>query len=332
MAAALKRNLLVLWLVLGIGIGAAVPKLNEDELKYNPLEEDSAHEKHLENGIHNKQYDHEAFLGEAEAKTFDQLPPEESKRRLGIIVDRIDEDKDGFVTQSELKKWIQYTQRRYIDEDVGRLWQQHNSDENDKIKWETYRDAVYGFMDNLEKEERELEENGVSYKSMLLRDRRRWGVADQDLDDALTREEFTAFLHPQDHPTMRDIVLTETIEDIDTDKDGKVSIDEYIADMYRSDNQDGDDEEPEWVLSERESFAKHRDLDGDGFLDREEVRAWIAPKDFDHADSEAKHLIFEADADGDEQLTKDEILLKYDVFVGSQVTDFGEALARHDEF
>ena len=31
-------------------------------------------------------------------------------------------------------------------------------------------------------------------------------------------------------------------------------------------------------------------------------------------------------------LTKKEILDKHDIFVGSQVTDFGEALARHDEF
>lgn len=34
----------------------------------------------------------------------------------------------------------------------------------------------------------------------------------------------------------------------------------------------------------------------------------------------------------DGKLTKKEILDKYEVFVGSQVTDFGEALLRHDEF
>ena len=34
----------------------------------------------------------------------------------------------------------------------------------------------------------------------------------------------------------------------------------------------------------------------------------------------------------DNKLTKEEILEKYDLFVGSQATDFGEALTRHDEF
>ncbi len=42
--------------------------------------------------------------------------------------------------------------------------------------------------------------------------------------------------------------------------------------------------------------------------------------------------VFESDSDGDEKLTKDEVLKKYDLFVGSKATDFGEALNRHDEF
>ena len=33
----------------------------------------------------------------------------------------------------------------------------------------------------------------------------------------------------------------------------------------------------------------------------------------------------------DGYLTKEEIVDKYDVFVGSQATDFGDALARHAE-
>ena len=50
-----------------------------------------------------------------------------------------------------------------------------------------------------------------------------------------------------------------------------------------------------------------------------QVRAWILPQDFDHVEAEAKHLIHESDSDSDEMLTKDEILSKYDLFVGSQV-------------
>lgn len=67
-------------------------------------------------------------------------------------------------------------------------------------------------------------------------------------------------------------------------------------------------------------------------MDTEEVKEWIIPTDFDHAEAEARHLIYEADGDSDEKLTKEEVLEKYDLFVGSQATDFGDVLVRHDEF
>lgn len=57
------------------------------------LKQPLSDEKHYgENSVHNTEYDHEAFLGEEEAKKFDQLSPEESKARLAKIVDKIDKD------------------------------------------------------------------------------------------------------------------------------------------------------------------------------------------------------------------------------------------------
>lgn len=177
-------------------------------------------------------------------------------------------------------------------------------------------------MDEMDPSDLEREDNGFSYKAMLTRDRRRWSVADRDGDDALTKAEFTDFLHPEESPYMRDVVVSETVEDIDKDNDGKVSVEEYIGDMYRATDDESD--EPDWVKHERETFKTFRDKDGDGSLNNDEVKDWIIPQDFDHAEAESKHLIYEADSDSDEKLTKEEILNKYDVFVGSQATDFGE--------
>ena len=128
---------------------------------------------------------------------------------------------------------------------------------------------------------------------------------------------------------MKDIVVVETMEDIDKDRNGFISLEEYIGDMYRGSK--GEDE-PDWVRNEREQFENYRDKNKDGHMDPEEVKQWIIPPDFDHAEAEAKHLVQESDSDDDGQLTKDEIMAKYDLFVGSQATDFGEALNRHDEF
>lgn len=45
---------------------------------------DLSDEEHFapESNEHNVEYDHEAFLGKDQAERFDQLPPEEAKRRL----------------------------------------------------------------------------------------------------------------------------------------------------------------------------------------------------------------------------------------------------------
>lgn len=61
---------------------AAVPK--PEEKKERVYDREPSDQKHFQEAQHNPQYDHEAFLGE-EAKTFDQLPPEESRRRLGWV-------------------------------------------------------------------------------------------------------------------------------------------------------------------------------------------------------------------------------------------------------
>lgn len=37
---------------------------------------------------------------------------------------------------AELKNWISFTQRRYIEDDVNRQWKQHNPENADKLHWE----------------------------------------------------------------------------------------------------------------------------------------------------------------------------------------------------
>lgn len=55
--------------------------------------------------------------------------------------------------------------------------------------------------------DREEDDDGYSYKDMVLRDERRWQKADEDGDGLLTKEEFANFLHPEDAAHMRDIVI-----------------------------------------------------------------------------------------------------------------------------
>lgn len=308
-------------------LGGAIPKTKNEGHK--PVDVKLSDQDHFDsNHEHNEEYDHEAFLGE-EAKTFDDLSPEESKQRLAIIVDKIDKDKNGFVTQTELQDWIKFTQRRYIYEDVERQWTSHELNHDSLLSWDEYLNVTYGFLNQ---DDLAANEGGFDYKEMIQRDRIRFTAADGDKDDKLTQSEFADFLHPEETKHMQHIVIQETLNDIDKDRDGFVSLEEYIADLYHEAGDGGEAEVPEWVVNEKEQFKEYRDKDKDGKLNVEEVKDWIIPPDYDHTDAETKHLIFEADVDKDGKLSKEEIIEKYDVFVGSQATDFGEALIRHDEF
>ncbi|XP_011434992.2 calumenin isoform X2 [Magallana gigas] len=325
MKKSISMKLIEVYLIFALVVitySSAIPKPGEDK-KNRVHEQKLSDMEHEHEGEHNPDYDHEAFLGKDEAKTFDQLTPDESKDRLGIIVGKIDKDGDGQVTEQELKDWIQYVQKRYIVTDTDRMWKDH-SIEGDKLSWSAYKQRTYGSDDDPNEED----SSTFSYKDMIQRDERRWKTADKDNDGFLTKEEFADFLHPEEAEHMRDIVVKETMEDIDKDKDGFISLEEYIGDMWPDKNE----EEPEWVKTERETFKTVRDKNGDGKMDLEEVKNWIMPPDYDHSEAETRHLIHESDSDKDGKLSRDEILEHYDLFVGSQATDFGEALTRHDEF
>ncbi|XP_026643593.1 reticulocalbin-1 isoform X2 [Microtus ochrogaster] len=174
------------------------------------------------------QYDHEAFLGKEDSKTFDQLSPEESKERLGKIVDRIDSDGDGLVTTEELKVWIKRVQKRYIYDNVAKVWKDYDRDKDEKISWEEYKQATYGYYLGNPAEFQDSSDH-LTFKKMLPRDERRFKASDLDGDLTATREEFTAFLHPEEFEHMKEIVVLETLEDIDKNGDGFVDQDEYIV-------------------------------------------------------------------------------------------------------
>lgn len=63
-----------------------------------------------------------------------------------FIVDKIDKNKDGEVTEEELREWIQYVQKRYITTDTDRMWKDHEV-EDGTLTWESYKKRTYGFDD-----------------------------------------------------------------------------------------------------------------------------------------------------------------------------------------
>jgi len=308
-------------LCLCICVWSSASKIPADQkAKKEPLSD----KEHFAEGEHNAKYDHEAFVGAEEAAQYENLTPEQSKERLAKLIPVIDKDGDKEVTEEELKEHIRFMQKRYINKDVERTWNSLDEEKtkDGKLSWKEYSTAIYG--------PEEATEIAKEYAQMKTRDERRWKLADKSGDGSLDKEEYSCFMHPENCDHMKEVIVTETVEDIDKNKDGSVDIEEYISDMYRPADHPEEKGEPDWVKSEREMFKSYRDKNGDGKLDKEELKEWIMPTGFDHAEAEARHLLHLADDNKDLKLGKDEILAHYDAFVGSQVTDYGEQLQRHD--
>lgn len=62
-------------------------------------------------------------------------------------------------------------------------------------------DLNFSFLDDPDPDD------GFNYKQMMVRDERRFKMADKDGDLIATKEEFTAFLHPEEYDYMKDIVV-----------------------------------------------------------------------------------------------------------------------------
>ncbi|KAG7497389.1 hypothetical protein JOB18_036698 [Solea senegalensis] len=273
------------------------------------------------NDDENYDYDHEAFLGNEEAETFDKLPPHESKRRLGIILEKIDVNSDDVISEEELKLWLKSNQKKLISGKVDERWSEFDSNKDGLISWSEYKKATYGYLVSPQDEE--------DHKHMIFRDERRFRMADRNRDSVADKEEFTAFLYAEDYEHMRDVVVQEMMEDIDRNKDGFIDVDEYLGDIS---SEMGREEEPDWLVADRKLFVEVRDQNKDGKMDLEETKQWIFSSDYDYAEVEAKHLVNETDTNKDGKLTRKEVLDNYQVFVGSHVTDFGKTLLQHDEF
>ena len=56
-------------------------------------------------------------------------------------------------------------------------------------------------------------------------------------------------------------------------------------------------EEHDWAEAGRVEFEENLDKDGDGRLDYQEIRNWLAPNETAFFEEEAKHLLLHADTD-----------------------------------
>lgn len=272
---------------------------------------------------------------------FDDLPHKEAKRRFSIIFDKIDRNHDKLVTREELRNWIKHVNNRVMSTEIDERFSAMDTNESNSVSWEEYKKSMYDMMDeeHLDHDENmSITDERISFREQMMRDERRFKFADMNNDEELTHEEFMAFDNPERFDHMIPAVVADTFDDLDRNKDGKISESEYLEDIRRySDGLDEDAEDltktSDYLQEEAQEFRTKLDTDSNGYLNEDEVQHWIFPDNYDHVNAEVEHLFSSADSDTDGFLSKHEMIEQnMDVFVGSEALDFGDVLIRHHEF
>jgi reticulocalbin-2 len=196
-----------------------------------------------------------------------------------------------------------------------------NNDE--KVSWDEYIKDVYGILgeDGVKRNTIDDEEE----KKLLDDDKEMFEAADLDKDGNLSPSEHLLFHSPEESSHMLPIILKQTLRDKDLNHDGLINFQEFIGDNAKN-------HDKEWLISEKERFDNDFDKDHDGFLNHNEILSWIVPSNEEVASEEVSHLFAASDDNHDDRLSYDEIIDKYDIFVGSEATDYGDHLQNIDEF
>ncbi|XP_032765706.1 reticulocalbin-2 [Rattus rattus] len=287
-----------------------------------------AEELHYPQGEHRADYDREALLGvQEDVDEYVKLGHEEQQRRLQSIIKKIDSDSDGFLTENELSQWIQMSFKHYAMQEAKQQFVEYDKNSDGTVTWDEYNvqmyDRVIDFDENTALDDTEEE----SFRQLHLKDKKRFEKANQDSGPGLNLEEFIAFEHPEEVDYMTEFVIQEALEEHDKNGDGFVSLEEFLGD-YRRDPTANED--PEWILVEKDRFVNDYDKDSDGRLDPQELLSWVVPNNQGIAQEEALHLIDEMDLNSDKKLSEEEILENQDLFLTSEATDYGRQL--HDDY
>ncbi|THD20042.1 Reticulocalbin-1 [Fasciola hepatica] len=263
-------------------------------------------------------FDHQAILGTHEqAMQFRQLEPEEAKKRLARLVERMDTNQDGAVNKEELVDWIVHSFKLLDLESSRQRLKDRDENSDGAVSWAEYLHKTFGYS---ELEMDELKKNDgpetQAFVQSVEHEKVKFDSADLDKNGLLNETEYAAFEYPHNYPHMAPYEIIQTLKDFDRDKDEFISEEEYLQDSKM---------QPEALQIEKANFKRY-DKNGDGKLDKEELVNWVTPGFERTAVSEAEHLIMETDSDKDGQLSKDEILRQHELWVGSQATDYGRHL------
>lgn len=206
------------------------------------------------------QYDTNVDYEDQIQPPYQQPSQEEIKSKLRELFKEADKNSDGLLDISEIGEWITKANRDIMQDSFERQWyyyephiqelhdwEDYNKEEKQVLVWERYKNKTY--PDEMFKDSNQNSDEHLNHlKAMFERAKRRWEAADRNNDTYLTKDEFKDFVHPEDseHENVKNILVTEALEDMDKNKNGRVSLEEYMNHVLNL-AEEGERNDQEWV-------------------------------------------------------------------------------------
>nr|XP_054769693.1 calumenin-B-like [Lytechinus pictus] len=221
----MSHLLIILGVMLCMGVNVIHTKnaVNEKE-EANKIEDILPHyadDRHLDS------FDQTLFLGgQAKAKIFRSLSDEKRKEVFSDVFKLVDKNGDEHISKDELTEWLYHALLTVDKEDAINSMDPIDDNKDKMVSWFEYHDYVFGYAMG-----DDVEENREAYTKHIKRSKRAFDLADSDGDGFLTPNEFHMFHNPRLFIQMEKVVIMDSLEDFDTNKDGGIEVNEFIGDF-----------------------------------------------------------------------------------------------------
>lgn len=262
------------------------------------------------------------------------LEDEELEALLRKMHSHMDHDDDGFVNEEELIVWSLVAIYNINGHDAAEDWEfiEHD-EEKGGMRFDDVIHEMFSLRFEGDPVNRDIDvfdpnaKDQKDYNRMYYRLKARFTAADVNADELLDKAEWILFSNPIRDEAVKNTVIAESMAVVDTDKDGKLSLEEYLSDWYSKPNAISEEERK----IEIDTFNEEMDRNKDGFLDENELIYWIDPENTYDAVEEAHHLLDMCDENEDEKLTAEEIIEESELWIDSVGTEYGKTLRHMDE-
>jgi len=233
----------------------------------------------------------------------------------------IDANKNNKIELTEFKTALFAEIKKQNTEEFDELVERLDPQEQGVFSFKAYMSNMLEDTQDLDeldngdpsKDDQEMADIRGFYKN----EKARWMFISKEHGDYLDKEKLYTFLHWDETPEVKEFEDKLMFDSLDTNKDGKVTGQEFMRNM-KATNMDDSVIDPT-----SKKFTSAIDLNGDGSLDLAEQQAWYTSNAESAFREEKEHVFDKCDANKDQALEPIEVNACCSAFVESQLTNFG---------